>query len=91
MSISRRQRGMGPARGCFHPHPWAVLPPTSAGLRLGFGKEEGDRFRVPPAEPFLCSEEAAVHMFYIPSSRSLHSSVTFGFYYYSTLEIPQLK
>lgn len=56
-----------------------------------FWEGEGGRFRVPLAEPFLCSAEAAVHMFYIPSSGSLHGSITFGFYYYSTLEIPQLK
>lgn len=66
-------------------------PRNSAGLRPGFGKREHNQLRVALAESFLCSAEAAVHMFYIPSSRSLHSSITFGFHYYSTLEIPQLK
>lgn len=72
--------------------PFSPLADLSTQLsRAVTGFWEGDRSRVPLAEPFLCSVEVALHMFYIPSSLSLHSSITFGFYYYSTLEISQLK
>lgn len=64
MSIPCGQRVTDPAQGCFHPCPWVVLPPNSAGLWLGLGKGEGDQFSIPLAEPFLCSAEETVHVLY---------------------------